>query len=54
VEETADEGLAEAGEELDGFGGLERSDETGDGAEDAGFGAEGTVPGGGGVGNMQR
>jgi hypothetical protein len=41
VEETADEGLAEAGEELDGFGGLERSDETGDGAEDAGFGAGG-------------
>ena len=41
VEETADERLAEAGEELDGFGGLEGSDETGDGAEDACFGAGG-------------
>ncbi len=41
VEETPDERLAETGEELDGFGGLECSDETGDCAEDAGFGAGG-------------
>jgi hypothetical protein len=48
VEETTDERLAEAGEELDGFGGLECSDETGDGAEDTGFGAGGYGAGGGG------
>ena len=40
-QEAADEGLADAEDELDDFGGLDDADEAGEDAEDAAFGAAG-------------